>query len=132
MQFRSNGLNFIAINPNFFFSGKLCLYETDFLVMHRCDVCTNGPPEIQDLKVEAMLFLQLIAMHYVGTLDTFVYLSIISYTFYVFHLNFAKNPNDIIALYFIFTKLTTYFRNLKLVRVNCLMMMSSIAPGPGC
>lgn len=92
MQFRSNGLNFIAINPKFCFSGILCLYETEFLVMHRCDVCTNGPPEIQDLKVEAMLFLQLIAMHYVGTLDTFVYLSTISYTFYVFHLDLQRIP----------------------------------------
>ncbi|KAL8527980.1 hypothetical protein ACS0TY_005697 [Phlomoides rotata] len=29
-----------------------------------CDVCTNGPPELQDLKVEATLLLQLIATHY--------------------------------------------------------------------
>lgn len=29
-----------------------------------CDVCTNGPPEIQDLRVEATLLLQLIATHY--------------------------------------------------------------------
>ncbi|PIM98777.1 DNA helicase [Handroanthus impetiginosus] len=29
-----------------------------------CDVCTNGPPEIQDLKVEATLLLQLIDTHH--------------------------------------------------------------------
>ncbi|KAL1549791.1 DNA helicase [Salvia divinorum] len=29
-----------------------------------CDVCTNGPPEIQDLKVEATLLLQLVATYY--------------------------------------------------------------------
>ncbi|KAG8390992.1 hypothetical protein BUALT_Bualt01G0141700 [Buddleja alternifolia] len=29
-----------------------------------CDFCTNGPPEIQNLKAEARMFLQLIATHY--------------------------------------------------------------------
>ncbi|KAL6494468.1 hypothetical protein OROGR_031268 [Orobanche gracilis] len=29
-----------------------------------CDICINGPPEAQDLKVEATILLQLIATHY--------------------------------------------------------------------
>lgn len=61
--------------------------------MHRCDVCTNGPPEIQDLKVEATLLLQLIATHYVGTMGFFFYL-----LFFIFHMYFAENLKIIILL----------------------------------
>ncbi|KAL0384806.1 UNVERIFIED_CONTAM: ATP-dependent DNA helicase Q-like SIM [Sesamum radiatum] len=35
-----------------------------FILMPRCDVCINGPPEIQDLKVEATTLLQLIAANH--------------------------------------------------------------------
>lgn len=60
--------------------------------MHRCDVCTNGPPEVQDLKVEATILLQLIATHNVGTIDTLrIFLTLFYTLFYIFHLDFAKN-----------------------------------------
>ncbi|GAB4835804.1 hypothetical protein Ancab_039514 [Ancistrocladus abbreviatus] len=29
-----------------------------------CDVCTNGPPELQNLKAEASIFMQVVAAHY--------------------------------------------------------------------
>lgn len=41
----------------------------------RCDVCVSGPPEMQNLKAEADILLQVIAAHYVSTIDiSFVFL----------------------------------------------------------
>lgn len=35
--------------------------------MHRCDICIKGPPERQNLKAEAIIFLQVVATHCVST-----------------------------------------------------------------
>lgn len=39
------------------------------LLTCRCDVCINGPPEMQNLKAEAEIFMQAIAAQNASTID---------------------------------------------------------------